>query len=49
MNETFIIQFRIIKTSGKYIIIGVVDKDKQYNQRKSYDSGNAVSYDGRWR
>ena len=30
-------------------MIGVVDKDKQYNQRKSYDSGNAVSYDGRWR
>ena len=27
-------------------MIGVVDKDKQYNQRYSCESGNAITYSG---
>ncbi len=35
-----------MKTKNKYIMIGVVDESKRRNQRISYNSNNAVCYNG---
>jgi hypothetical protein len=43
-NAIFTFKIKIIKTKGKFIMIGVVDEPKQRNQRYSYNSSNAVCY-----
>ena len=48
-NEILRIKWKIIKSEGNYISIGVVDKKQQINEEKSFSSGNAAVYSGYWK
>jgi hypothetical protein len=45
-DNIFNFKVKITKTVNKYIMIGIIDYEKQKNQRSSYSSNNAICYCG---
>lgn len=46
MNKTYKFKVRILKTTGRNLMIGITDLKSQKNNRSSYSSGSSYAYYG---